>query len=135
MLKLLSLLNILLMIISTLALTQGQQVDWSPTKTTVRVGNELDFNVNMHCKSSDDDLGNRDIPPTTYTEWSFRANFRGTTLYTCVFQWDSVRKNVVIYDAKKDEDLCISQCWRILRTDGIYFYNQYKKSWEKRYSW
>jgi hypothetical protein len=135
MLKSLTLLSIMLVIVSITIPTQGQKVDWSPTKTTVRVSNDMGTNVNMHCKSSDDDLGSHVLAQGQYTEWSFRANIRGTTLYSCVFNWDGVTKNVVIYDATKDEDVCITKCWRVLRTDGAYFYNQYKSSWDKRYEW
>ena len=134
--KSLALITIMLVIIATITVpAQGQHVDWSPTKTTVRITDDMGKIVHVHCKSKDDDLGDRYLYNTAYTEWSFHANIRGTTLYSCVIQWDNVTKNVVIYDAKKDEDLCISKCWRVLKIDGAYFYNQNKNSWDKRYGW
>ncbi|RHN43173.1 putative plant self-incompatibility S1 [Medicago truncatula] len=134
--KSLALITIMLVIIATIIVpTHCQHVDWSPTKTTVRISNDMGTVVDVHCKSKDDDLGSHDLYQGEITEWSFRANIRGTTLYSCVLKWDSVTKNVVIYDAKKDEDLCITKCWRVLRTDGVYFYNQNRNSWDKRYEW
>ncbi|CAI8619198.1 unnamed protein product [Vicia faba] len=135
MLKVLSLLSIILMIIAISVPTHGE-ADWSPTKTNVRVENQLGTNVFIHCKSSDSDLGDHNVFNNDFVEWSFRANIRGTTSFSCALFWgDNVHQSIVIYDAKIDESLCISKCLRVLKPDGAYFYHQYKDSWEKRYSW
>ncbi|KAF4367261.1 hypothetical protein G4B88_026768 [Cannabis sativa] len=52
-------------------------------KTTVKIFNDLDdnFDLTIHCKSKDDDLGIHVIPPWDVFSWKFRVNFSGTTLY------------------------------------------------------
>ncbi|RDX65426.1 S-protein-like 2, partial [Mucuna pruriens] len=106
-------------------------------KKTVRVQNDLKDGIilYLHCKSKDDDLGQHDLGTGQYQEWSFRDNFADTTLFWCsMFAYDT-KMSFEIYNAKIDESKCDKQCYRSIRPDGGYFYDQLHNLWEKRYSW
>ncbi|XP_027343138.1 S-protein homolog 24-like [Abrus precatorius] len=135
MLKGLATVVVLLMIIAT----DTVQVQGFPSgKKTVRVQNDLDGGtlLYLHCRSKDNDLGLHVLATQTYQEWSFHDNVSGTTLFWCKFQFDGVAEvSFEIYSAKTDDSQCGSQCWRSIRKDGAYFYDEYKKIWVRRYSW
>jgi hypothetical protein len=105
--------------------------------TNVRVENDLkvDTVISFHCRSSGIDLGEKTLHSGQYVEWSFHAESSGTTLYSCVLKWNNLQKNIIIYDATKDEATCTSKCWRSISLDGVYFFHEFKNSWEKRYTW
>ncbi|GAU26501.1 hypothetical protein TSUD_361330 [Trifolium subterraneum] len=105
--------------------------------TTVRVENDLkvDTILSLHCRSSGNDLGEKTLHSGHWVEWSFHANSSGTTRYSCVLKWNNLQKDVIIYDATKDAATCTSKCWRGISADGVYFFNEFKNSWEKQYSW
>ncbi|XP_057418805.1 S-protein homolog 29-like [Lotus japonicus] len=129
-----------LVIIASYMLTipvQGQQGEdghslWQ--YNLVRVENDLDTTLYVHCKSKDDDLGEHYLKPGQYTQWQFRDNFWGTTLFWCNFSWNNVQKRFDVYDFHEDE--CDLQCYRKIKLDGAYFYGGADKPiWEKRQSW
>ncbi|CAH8344056.1 unnamed protein product, partial [Eruca vesicaria subsp. sativa] len=43
--------------------------------------------LNVHCKSSEDDLGMIHIPWNQYWDFRFHVNFSKTTKYRCHFTW------------------------------------------------
>ncbi|XP_004508247.1 S-protein homolog 29-like [Cicer arietinum] len=105
-------------------------------KTTVRVENDLtvDTILTLHCKSSTKDLGAKVLHSGQYIEWFFQPN--ENTKYWCSVLWNNIQqKNIVIYDAAKDAEICTDKCWRGISPDRIYFYNQFKSTWENRYHW
>lgn len=114
-----------------------QSGDWSNLQTTVRVINDLNPGNTFiaRCRSSENDLGQHPIGNGQSFSWSFKVNIWGTTKFTCTLNFSDVQKDVIIYDAKKDDGLCAAQCMRSIRTDGAYYYHEYTKSWEKRYEW
>lgn len=108
---------------------------------TVRVINDLGkgSSLSIHCYSKDDDLGLHVLANGQFTEWSFKNNIGLTTLFWCNIKY-SYRGYIVIksfdaFKAKKELYRCSQRCWRSIRTDGIYFYVQYKNYWEKEYAW
>ncbi|XP_027343141.1 S-protein homolog 29-like [Abrus precatorius] len=103
----------------------------------VRVINDLgnDVFLYLHCRSSDDDLGEHVLEYQQYQEWSFQNNLRGTTLFWCSLQWGYEEHYIEVYNYKKDNKYCGSYCWRSIRTDGAYFYIEPFQHWERRYSW
>ncbi|KAI3858792.1 hypothetical protein MKW92_029414 [Papaver armeniacum] len=99
---------------------------WYNTKTRVALTNELSPNTTLtfHCKSADDDLGERSLAFDTAWGWSFRINFFDTTLYWCNFWWEDNGKprqeGFQIYKAKRDFKRCRYFCRYDVRSDGIY---------------
>ncbi|ONI26945.1 hypothetical protein PRUPE_1G057000 [Prunus persica] len=57
-----------------------------PTQTVIAT-NDLGAEMNIHCKSKQDDLGSHLIPIKGKYEFSLRPNFCGTTQFYCSFQW------------------------------------------------
>ncbi|ESW06872.1 hypothetical protein PHAVU_010G083600 [Phaseolus vulgaris] len=105
-------------------------------KKTVRVTNDMTngISVFLHCKSRDDDLGARVLEIGQYQEWSFRNNIGHTTLFWCNLQARNVQNHFEAYSYKEDSAVC-DQCYRSLKDDGLYFFNQYEKKWEKKAAW
>ncbi|KAI3859458.1 hypothetical protein MKX03_010494 [Papaver bracteatum] len=85
------------------------------TKTDIIVLNNLSPNImlNFHCKSVDDDLGERSLAFDTTWDWSFYVNFFDTTLYWCNLWW-------VDDNAKRDMKRCHHYCRYEIRSDGVY---------------
>nr|GEV33360.1 plant self-incompatibility protein S1 family [Tanacetum cinerariifolium] len=44
-------------------------------------------NLMAHCKSADDDLGDKKLTPNQYFHWKFRQNVILTTVFTCTYRW------------------------------------------------
>ncbi|KAG5070934.1 hypothetical protein AAZX31_03G022300 [Glycine max] len=106
-------------------------------KKTVRVLNGMNDGilVYLHCKSKDDDFHQHVLAVGEYQEWSFRDNIAGTTLYWCTMDANTLHASFEIYNAKRDDSKCDSQCNRTMKNDGGYFYNQFQGRWEKMLFW
>jgi len=105
--------------------------------TTVHVENDLkvDTVLTLHCRSTNNDIGEKTMHSGQIVEWSFQANPSRTTLYSCDIKWNNVQHKFVIYDSTKDEATCTSKCMRNISPDGVYFFNEFKNTWEKRITW
>ncbi|PRQ36218.1 putative plant self-incompatibility S1 [Rosa chinensis] len=57
-------------------------------KTYVGITNDLGggMNLTFHCKSADDELGVKVLPPQQYYEFSFKPTLIGRTDFYCSFQ-------------------------------------------------
>ncbi|KAI3861842.1 hypothetical protein MKW92_003356 [Papaver armeniacum] len=115
---------VLTMLLGFSSVTEG--FGWYNRKTHVMVKNALSPNVTLsyHCKSADNDLGERTLAFDTTWEWSFRINFIDTTLYWCNFRWDDNGKHrqegYQIFKAKRDFKRCGYYCRNDIRPDGVY---------------
>ncbi|AET04850.2 leguminosin group486 secreted peptide [Medicago truncatula] len=105
--------------------------------TTVHVENDLkvDTVLILHCRSTNNDVGEKTLHSGQTVEWSFQTNPGGTTLYSCDIKWNNEQHKFVIYDSKKDEAMCTSKCMREISPDGVYFFNEFKNTWVKRVTW
>ncbi|KAH1163038.1 hypothetical protein AAZX31_01G129400 [Glycine max] len=106
-------------------------------KQTVRVYNGMNDGilVYLHCRSKDNDLGQHVLAFGEFQKWSFNDNLFGTTLFWCTMNASNVHASFEVYRAKTEENKCDTQCNRILKKDGGYFFNQFVGHWEKRLSW
>ncbi|KAK3006731.1 hypothetical protein RJ639_017407 [Escallonia herrerae] len=78
--------------------------------------------LNVHCQSSDDDLGYQSLEDGSETTWSFSINFWGTTLFFCDVQWDGlVWYHFDAFDAVRDHGRCRSECRWMINRDGLLF--------------
>ncbi|MCL7036016.1 hypothetical protein MKW94_013039 [Papaver nudicaule] len=106
------------------SVTDGFGIAWQ--KTTVVVRNDLPPNTMLayHCKSANDDLGERYLASNTEWSWSFKVNFWDTTLYWCNFGWNENGKprqeGYKVFKGRKDVETCGVYCYRSIRSDGIY---------------
>ncbi|KAI3961785.1 hypothetical protein MKW92_052399 [Papaver armeniacum] len=96
--------------------------------TTVIVRNKLSPNTMLtyHCKSANDDLGERSLAFDVAWSWDFYVNFWDTTLFWCNFWWDENgiprQEGYQIYKAKRDLRRCPRICEYDIRSDGVYSY-------------
>ncbi|KAG2404320.1 S-protein-like protein [Vigna angularis] len=104
-------------------------------RTTVEITNSLEGkeNLNIHCKSKDDDLGFHLLPINQSFQWSFRPHFLGKTLFFCSFQWgNDPLLHFDAYDEPRDIDLC-SNCHWYIKKDGPCRYEE--PTYRKCYKW
>ncbi|KAI3861843.1 hypothetical protein MKW92_003357 [Papaver armeniacum] len=110
------------------SVTEG--IGWYNFETSVIVKNALSPNVTLtyHCKSADDDLGERTLDFDASWHWTFHINFWETTLYWCNFSWDDNGKprkeGYQIFKAKRDYDRCGYYCRNDIHSDGVYAFNR-----------
>ena len=82
----------------------------------VSITNNLEGNedLNIHCKSKDDDLGQHLLHINQTFDWGFKPKFFGNTLFFCSFQWE---KNPLLsfdaYDERRDLGYCEDCHWYI----------------------
>ena len=88
----------------------------------------------LHFRSSNNDLGVKTLHSGQFVEWSFNANPNIITLYSCDIKWNNKQQNFTVYKSTKDEATCTSKCYRGISVQGIHFFNEFKNTWEKRYS-
>ncbi|KAL1188787.1 putative S-protein [Cardamine amara subsp. amara] len=73
--------------------------------------------LTVHCKSKDDDLGPHAVPFNQNYHFGFKPNILKTTLFFCSFRWDKQFKWFDIFDAQRDEDICVNCNW-VIKPDG-----------------
>lgn len=104
-------------------------------------------NLMVHCKSLDDDLGDKNLAPNQFFHWRFRQNFLFTTVFTCTFRSmtsDNQELKTLTFDVF---DLMIStkcsaddprNCYWLVRNDGFYFSKENKPfpdGWDLKRKW
>ncbi|PRQ21876.1 putative plant self-incompatibility S1 [Rosa chinensis] len=96
-------------------------------KITVSISNflaeeyedEVKLDLNVHCKSKDDDLGPHVLSFLEGYEFRFNPNIWRTTLFHCTMAWPSHFHHFVIYDQSRDGGCILndSQCiWRVIES-------------------
>ncbi|KAF6141760.1 hypothetical protein GIB67_027938 [Kingdonia uniflora] len=102
---------------------------WGSGKVNLIVTNSLGPDLNLHCKSKSDDLGDHTIGNGGNWSWKFETNFWGTTLFWCNMSWlrqgSWVTGSCVVFDQKRDQtdrakSRCTGDCKWFAKTDGIY---------------
>lgn len=82
----------------------------------------------VHCKSGDDDLGQRVLHKNEEFSFSFRRKVLiGSTLYFCHFWWDKKDKSFDVFNNHIAEKDCgkvnsdLNECYWKVQEDGFYF--------------
>ncbi|KAJ4828536.1 hypothetical protein Tsubulata_002875 [Turnera subulata] len=109
-------------------------------KFHVRIVNNLrDRNLNLRCKSSDNDLGYHILLPNKEYEFSFRMNYIGTTLFWCNLWHGNSYASFDVF--KPDYDFFYNGCgggdscmWRA-NIHGIYLLRSDHNTWNAMYRW
>ncbi|KAE9598022.1 putative plant self-incompatibility S1 [Lupinus albus] len=105
----------LLQLLLLIAVSEGSIL--KRPKRHVHIMNFLDHNINLnvHCKSTDDDLGFHDVSYGNEYQFEFYPNIFGTTMFFCNLQWQGKVQLVTVYDARtSDFERCVNNCyWRV----------------------
>ncbi|EOA22240.1 hypothetical protein CARUB_v10002834mg [Capsella rubella] len=116
-------------------------VNWSTVKSMVRITNLLGdgSTLNLHCKSSDDDLGLQILAPHRFWSFTFRPTvIYGSTIFSCHFTWPGESKVFNIYDDDRDGvrrgNPCIYCFWDISK-EGPCRFNEKDDAFDLCYDW
>jgi hypothetical protein len=85
------------------------------SKVTVTVFNNLsgNLNLNLHCKSKDDDLGFHLLHQGQSYSWSFGNKVFGGTLFYCSVEWSGKLHYFDAYIQDRDQYKCFNCVWHI----------------------
>ncbi|KAI3893061.1 hypothetical protein MKX03_033033 [Papaver bracteatum] len=100
-------------------------------KKYVSVQNDIDPNILLvlHCRSSEDDLGEHTLNYKQSFKWSFKVNWKQTTTFSCDSSWYESASGKMYhlqqfnaYKAKRDwRHHCEDLCYWSIRQDGGYY--------------
>ena len=106
-------------------------------KVDLRITNDLGngLDLNLHCKSQDDDLGVHVLASHQFFEFSFRPNFWSSTLYFCRFWWRGESHWFDIYVQNRDVGRCSKKCWWMIDPTGPCLLNDKVKRYTYCENW
>lgn len=68
-------------------------IDFGPL-ITVKIQNNNDYLLGVHCKSLDDDMGSKILKKWELYQWSFHVNIWLTTLFLCGFSQGELDRGI-----------------------------------------
>ncbi|ESQ48224.1 hypothetical protein EUTSA_v10022076mg [Eutrema salsugineum] len=108
-----------LIVLFIMTMFTSATISRAQTTTTVVMYNDLGGGLPLqyHCKSGDNDLGDRSMAPGGSCSFSFKPDIFGRTLFFCSFSWGTESHYFDIYVQKRDrefEKLGCTHCeWKI----------------------
>ncbi|GAV71833.1 Self-incomp_S1 domain-containing protein [Cephalotus follicularis] len=90
----------------------------------VRIINNMQSNVTIHCKSKDNDLGVHVLSHDDSFRWKFNVNFWQTTLFFCGFNSQHGRGVYDIFKADRDQSRCLSLCLWEVQDNGVHGFKE-----------
>ncbi|OAY55437.1 hypothetical protein MANES_03G154300v8 [Manihot esculenta] len=105
-------------------------------KKLVEIINDLGPNIELkyHCKSKNDDLGQRVLPYNGSWYFTFRPNLLGNTLFYCQFSWGQISHWFNIYEDSRDRMRCHDCLWYI-RGNGPCTLNVCSQKFDLCFQW
>lgn len=106
-------------------------------KVHVRMINVMDSaeDLQVHCKSKNDDLGMKIIPHGFFYEFKFKANIWGNTLFFCSFVFDNKLHWFNIYEENRDAGTCWEKCWWKIKEPGLCLLDYMTGNFDFCYGW
>lgn len=105
-------------------------------------------NLMVHCKSNDDDLGDRELGHNQYFHWRFKMNFLFTTNFNCTFRSmtfdgrELKSRSLTVFDTYIGAINCgsgdLKHCYWLVRNDAFYISKDNKPfpdGWEFKLKW
>ncbi|KAI3894124.1 hypothetical protein MKX03_024800 [Papaver bracteatum] len=139
--------NIILLfsLLFSVLISKGSSEYFDPV--TVHVENNIvgdGIKLHIHCRSRDDDLGERTLGQGEEWHWKFRV-VPTRTYFWCDLRWYDNKDhrwysgNFDVYHASgivnKYVWLCALNCEWSYRRDGAYLYHIHKHKWQRRAIW
>ncbi|KAH1091448.1 hypothetical protein J1N35_018705 [Gossypium stocksii] len=93
--------------------------------------------LHLHCKSKDEDLGEKVMFKHEDYSWDAKINLFRTTLFFCYAWWEGKQQYFEAFKATRDEHRCRiyhNSCLWSVREDGIYF-SKDSLTWYNEYPW
>ncbi|CAN8299400.1 unnamed protein product [Cochlearia groenlandica] len=114
--------------------------NWSFLKSKVTITNRLGdgSTLNLHCKSTDDDLGLKIVAPNKSWYFRFRPNIWGSTVFSCHFTWLKESRKFDIYDDSREsvnKHIPCTYCFWDISKDGPCRFNDMTDSYDICYDW
>ena len=110
-----------MLVIVSQMISPGEALNLNPIprlgskSTTVRITNFVGIStrLNVHCSSTDDDLGKKELSPMATYKFGFRTRVRafGFTVFRCTMEWPGVSHRFEIYNQKNAKFRL--NCWLI----------------------
>ncbi|KAM1358879.1 hypothetical protein PS1_046272 [Malus domestica] len=106
------------------------------SRRCIKVTNDLGENstLTVHCKSKNDDIGEKVLALHDWFEFSFRPNVWDSTLYYCSFAWPNNFKWFDIYIDKRDRDDC-RLCYYSVVPNGPCRFNFDTNKYDNCFKW
>lgn len=105
---------------------------WVPTDVKIINGLGPRTDLNIRCRSKNDNLGLHSLLPGGSFEFRFRPNYWRTTRFYCSFRWSGQFRRFDIFVHKRDD---CRHCTWMIRTLGPCRCNQDNKKYDKCYPW
>ena len=87
----------------------------------VNIYNLVGEAIKLHCKSRDDDFGDKVLQDHQHVGWGFTPNFWGTTVYSCSFAWRGKMQYLDVWNGKCVHCVpCVRHCVWQVRKDGFW---------------
>ncbi|KAE9593554.1 putative plant self-incompatibility S1 [Lupinus albus] len=114
----------ILVLISYLTILSEGKIVFSPVRH-VHIRNNLGDGINLqvHCKSGDDDLGIHNVTYDEEYQFQFRENIFGTTLFFCGLVWNGKLHYIDAYDHDRDNKRCGPNCFWAIDTNQACLFN------------
>lgn len=86
-----------------------------PQKINVDIMNDLGagFNMTIHCKSKNDDLGVHVVPPNGDWQFNFKTSFWGNTQFFCSVEWPGTSHYFDAFIERREFGVCTTCVWSI----------------------
>ncbi|OAY55428.1 hypothetical protein MANES_03G153400v8 [Manihot esculenta] len=103
---------------------------------TVNITNNLGANIelNVHCKSKKNDLGQHQLPYKGFWSFQFLSNLWETTLFYCSMNWEQISHSFDIYVEARDHVKCVVCQWSI-QAKGPCMLNRTSQKYDICYPW
>ncbi|XAR48894.1 hypothetical protein NMG60_11031874, partial [Bertholletia excelsa] len=121
------------------SLSQQDDSNFFLERADVHVINRLPSQLKIHCRSKDNDLGERALNKDQEFSWKFKTNIFGTTLYWCNFTWGAKFTSFDVFNKTvkpgcQDNIGIKMHCYWEVRSDGFYF-SRNNKDYQKACGW
>ncbi|KAJ4822124.1 hypothetical protein Tsubulata_017251 [Turnera subulata] len=128
---------IIILVLLTLALCNSGVVAGPKYHVQVFSGLSNNNNLEIHCRSKDDDLGRHELPWSAEFTWSFRMDILGTTVFWCDMNWANGHGsfNVFWNDGGFLHKCNYKNCIWVAQDDGLYLDDIPASKYDLMYTW